>query len=471
MSGDMLAWMDAGARELLLFACFWMVVIGMDDLLFDLLWLGGALRGRWRPVSLAGLGEPAPVRIAIFIPLWQEADVAGPMIDHTLRQWGEGDYCLYLGCYPNDAATRDAVEQAAAHYPGRVRLVLNPRSGPTTKADNLNAMWLALREDAAGNGRGFDAVVLHDAEDLVHPDELALYARLWSSHDMVQIPVVPSADPDSRWIGGHYLDEFAEAHGKEMPLRDRLGAPIPSAGVGVVFRTDLLERLAGQSPTGLPFDAGSVTEDYELGIRAGLSGARCRFVRATGADGSLIVSRGLFPGTIATSIRQKKRWILGIALAGWDRLARLRAQPSLPLRQRFFNGWMRWRDRRSVFAALVLLTSYIALLLSFFSPALRYWMGVEVRSAAPVPQLLEGLLLLTVCLLLWRAILRFCFTLSCYGWGEAWRAVPRMLVSNIIAIMASSRALAAYFPLLRGAAVRWDKTAHRFPGMAGEQAR
>lgn len=35
-------------------------------------------------------------------------------------------------------------------------------------------------------------------------------------------------------MGGHYGDEFVEAHGKEMVVRSRLGIPLPSAGVGDV---------------------------------------------------------------------------------------------------------------------------------------------------------------------------------------------------------------------------------------------
>ena len=46
--------------------------------------------------------------------------------------------------------------------------------------------------------------------------------------------MVPIIAGGARWIGGHYGDEFAEAHGKEMVVRSRLGMPLPSAGVGDV---------------------------------------------------------------------------------------------------------------------------------------------------------------------------------------------------------------------------------------------
>ena len=74
--------------------------------------------------------------------------------------------------------------------------------------------------------------MLHDAEDVVHPLELKLFDRLIEHAGLVQLPVVPLIDPDSRWIGGHYCDEFAEAHIKELVVREAVGAAIPLAGVG-----------------------------------------------------------------------------------------------------------------------------------------------------------------------------------------------------------------------------------------------
>src|SRR3546814_14094175 len=60
---------------------------------------------------------------------------------------------------------------------------------------------------------------------------LALYRRHLCDAAMVQIPVMPLIKRKERWVGGHYGDEFAEAHGKELAVRSRLGLPLPSAGV------------------------------------------------------------------------------------------------------------------------------------------------------------------------------------------------------------------------------------------------
>ena len=86
--------------------------------------------------------------------------------------------------------------------------------------------------------------MLHDAEDVVHPLELSLFDQLIDRAGVIQLPVLPLIDPSSRWISGHYCDEFAEAHAKELVVREAVGASIPLAGVGCAIAREPLARLA-----------------------------------------------------------------------------------------------------------------------------------------------------------------------------------------------------------------------------------
>src|SRR3546814_14414140 len=102
---------------------------------------------------------------------------------------------------------------------------------------------------------------------------------------MVQIPVVPMLCGGSPWVRGHYGDEFAEAHGKELVVRSRLATPMPSAGVGCALTRNALALLAlhrGRQP----FRAASLTEDSELGLLLGRYGLRTRFAAAAHAGGA-----------------------------------------------------------------------------------------------------------------------------------------------------------------------------------------
>lgn len=454
LSTASLQWLVQGAGfELMLFASVGILLLGLDDLLLDALWL--ATRREDRLPGLDDLHAPrVDGRIAVFIPAWDEASVLPLMLARTLTAWRGEDVRLYIGCYPNDTATLFAISALAAREP-RVRLVIGDRPGPTTKGDNLNSMWAALCADERTDNMRFAAIVLHDAEDHVHREELALYRRYLVGHAMVQIPVVPLPSAEAAWVSGHYCDEFAEAHGKELPLRSRAGAPIPSAGVGCALSRNTLTLLAIERG-GQPFRADSLTEDYEIGILIGAYGLRARFVDIVGVSGERIVSRGAFPGELDTAVRQKSRWIAGIALAGWEHLGWTSGTAAGP--NRWLARWMLWRDRRAPIASLVRLAAYFSVILTGIAWAGEALLGWQPRAIGDGLQLL---LTFNMLLLLWRLGMRGHFTARWYGPGQAMRAMPRAFVANVVAILAARRAITLYWHMLRSGQVVWEKTAHR----------
>ncbi len=198
----------------------------------------------------------------------------------------------------------------------------------------------------------------------------------------------------------------------------------------------------------------SLTEDYELGLRIGEDGGRGILVRMRDAQGELIATREYFPDTLAASVRQKARWMIGISLAGWDRLGWTSG-----LRE----SWMRLRDRRAGFAALVLAAAYLGLVLGALMVPGGWLAGVAPK---PWPPLLQGLLAINLGLFAWRLAVRMVFVWHAYGPVEALRSVPRTVVANIIAMMAARRAVFTYVRHLRGQPLGWDKTVHRFPDEA-----
>lgn len=437
-------------RELALFAAVGFLILGASDLLVDLIWIGLKLKRpilRVRPASLDSLPPPRrPGRLAIFIPAWREEAVIGQMLARALHVWDGADFCIFVGCYPNDPATIAAVQAAGDE---RVRLVVGAREGPTTKADNLNSLWRALRS-AEARGKTFKAVVLHDAEDVVHSAELALFDRMIERFDLVQLPVLPLPDPKSRLTAGSYLDEFAESHGKELVVREALGAGIPSAGVGCAIAREAIGLLAG--PGDVPFDADSITEDYEMGLKLHALGRRGAFVRLpAGLKGAVIATREHFPADWHAAIMQKSRWIAGIALSGWDRLGW-----SGGLAER----WMRLRDRQAPLAALLLIIAYFSLLAM---PLLGLAADLAGHPILLVTPLLGTLMTIAAGLLGWRLVMRFAFVARSYGLIEGLRAVPRVIVSNAIAIVAAREALARYARARRTGAAEWGKTSHIFP--------
>lgn len=439
-------------HELLLFAAFWFILGALDELSVDLCWIWLRLTGRAgeRRLSRQFGRDPLTAAAAVLVPAWQEAEVIGAMVSHALRVWPQHDFTIYVGCYRNDPATVEAVIGAACGD-ARVRIVVHDRNGPTTKADCLNRLYSAMAEDETRQGRRYGSVLLHDAEDMVHPAALALIDQALREVSFVQLPVRPEPQPDSVWIAGHYTDEFTEAHAKTLVVRDAIGAAIPAAGVGCGFSRDALGRLAdGRYRAGNsgPFSAECLTEDYELGLLVSEDAGEGRFLRVRDADGQLVATRAYFPARLGEAVRQKTRWIHGIAFQGWDRLG---------WSGKAVDIWMRLRDRRGPLTAIVLAAAYGLLVLEAVLGLARVAGWRETVTMSPA---LRVMLLVTFASFVWRAVWRFAFTTREYGPAEGLRSVLRIPIANIIAIMAGRRALFAYARSLRGGQVVWEKTQH-----------
>lgn len=462
MAGLIVATLAGARNELLLFASFGLLIGGLDDLVFDLIY---GVRRFWRSMTVyrrfprMTAEHLPPARdggtMAVFVPAWDEGAVIGPMLRNCLTCWPDDDVQYFVGVYPNDPATIVAVADVAATT-DRVTMVINARSGPTTKADCLNGLWRGLLRWELARGRSVKAIVLHDAEDVVHSAAMGVLSAMIERFALVQLPVLPLASHTSRWISGHYCDEFAESHAKALTVREALGAAMPSAGVGCAIERGMVGALASDRH-GRPFDPGSLTEDYELGLRIGDQGGRGILMRIRDAQGELIATREYFPDTMNTAVRQKARWIVGIALAGWDRLG---------WGTSFVEAWMRLHDRRSLLAALILVAAYAGLVAGAVVQFATL-LGIGESSALPDP--LPLLLLVNGGLLVWRVAMRMLFVHRAYGMVEALRSVPRMAIANIIAMMAARRAIGIYMGLWAGRALLWDKTVHRFPDLGARR--
>jgi adsorption protein B len=158
----------------------------------------------------------------------------------------------------------------------------------------------------------------------------------------------------------------------------------------------------------------------------------------------------MLPHTLQTSVRQKTRWLTGIALAGWDRLG---------WEGDIAQKWMLCQDRKSIFGTIVVIAGYICLLLTAILAAAQA-QGLYQPPAMRAEIII--LLWLNSAFLLWRLAVRAGFVAALYGPKEALLSVPRSIVSNVIAIMAMRRACTNYLRHCFGAPLTWDKTAHHF---------
>ena len=207
------------------------VVFGADDVLWDVFAL---FRGTGKKrVKLSLINEKPPKMLAVVIAAWHEDAVLGEVVDNLVAsaQYPRSLYRVFLGVYPDDP-------------------------GPTSKAANINHTVRAIREYEAERDVRFASVTIHDAEDVVHPNEFKMTNYLIDDYDALQFPVFPlQRMPRLRLFfktltSSTYADEFAEHHFRTMVMRDELGF-VPSAGTGFAIGRRRGPAAAQQPDRGL----------------------------------------------------------------------------------------------------------------------------------------------------------------------------------------------------------------------------
>ena len=454
------------------------LVSGMDDLFIDICYLLRVLykrlfvAPRYPALREQELRARAEQPIAVMIPAWQESSVIRQMLLNTRSRLDYTNYVIFVGTYPNDPATArevDALEEVGA----RVIRATVPHDGPTNKADCLNWIYHAIRRYEAAEGIAFQIFVMQDCEDVIHPLCYRLFNYLIPRKDMVQLPVLSLERRWREFTGGHYLDEFAQQHYKDLVVRELLDRSLPAAGVGVAFSRRALAAVAAAN-RGEIFSTKSLTEDYDFGFRLKRLGMRQIFVkfeverdvvRGEAESGSrrtrrvreLVGVREYFPATFRSAVRQKSRWVIGIAMQGWSHLG---------WSSDWRTNYMLYRDRKSLITNLATVAGYVVVCV-VLSVWVTQWLWPDAYRFPPIVQrgsTLWYMLLVNFVLLLLRVLQRAYCVWRLHGYQQAALSIPRMAWSNVVNFAATARAIRLYLRYLRtGRAIAWDKTDHIYP--------
>lgn len=352
-----------------------MLVSGIDDLFIDIVYW---LRNAWRRLTVyrqhdrlnyQALYEREEQPLAIMVPAWHETGVIGQMAELAATRFDYENYQIFVGTYPNDPDTQKDVDEVCARFPN-VHKVVCARPGPTSKADCLNNVLDAIFQFERKANLSFAGFILHDAEDVISDMELRLFNYLVGRKDLIQIPVYPFERSWYNFTSLHYLDEFAELHSKDVPVREAVSGQVPSAGVGTCFSRRAVIALL-EDGDGIAFDVQSLTEDYDIGFRLKEKGMEEIFVRFPvirearstpnqrwrfgmyERDTNVICVREYFPDTFQTAVRQKSRWIIGIVYQGFKT-------------HKWSSNWklnyFLWRDRKGALTNFLSFTASLILL-------------------------------------------------------------------------------------------------------------
>lgn len=456
-----------------------MLISGLDDLFIDITyWMRRIKRAltvyqRHPRMHHDALYKPDEKPLAIMVPAWNETGVIGNMAELAATTLDYENYHIFVGTYPNDPDTQRDVDAVCARFVN-VHKVVCARPGPTSKADCLNNILDAITQFERSANFTFAGFILHDAEDVISPLELRLFNYLVDRKDLIQIPVYPFEREWTHFTSMSYIDEFAELHGKDVPVREAIAGQVPSAGVGTCFSRRAVMALL-KDGDGIAFDVQSLTEDYDIGFRLKTKGMEEIFVRfpviptepsgkrpwlQSQRSANTICVREYFPDTFTTAMRQKSRWIIGIVFQGFKTH---RWSDNLTI------NYFLWRDRKGAisnflsFAAMILMLQLIVLYLyqHFWPDA---WQFLSIFSGGPW---LKTLLWLNFALMLNRIAQRIIFVTAYYGIKQGLLSVLRLFWGNLINFMANWRAITQVIQHGDPRRVAWDKTTHDFPSVTG----
>jgi adsorption protein B len=204
---------------------------------------------------------------------------------------------------------------------------------------------------------------------------------------------------------------------------------------------------------------GTVTEDYILGAEAHREGYSSTFVYGCPPDEPTIVGTlEYFPKTFWASVRQKSRWIYGIA---FDATSRLGWSGSL------WDKFFFYRDRKGAITNLLAPLSLLLLIIALL-------IGVKHKSLSPALDLLLATMLvfniIVMSLRLYFKAISFRRIYGVYGIGGILFRWPLAIVINAVAV------LRAWWSFLieSGLASRpitWVKTQHELPPVLEPMAR
>ena len=430
------------------------LLFGVDDLIIDCLaYLKSLFPKKISEKEKHELLTKPEKKMAIMIPAWDEGEVIFATLRGNVKQINYSNYHIYVGVYPNDPTTIEFAKKAQKLYP-QVIPVINTKPGPTSKGQMLNLMVRYILDEEKKSKEPYAGILMQDAEDSIHPLILKLGNDALEKADFVQTPVFSL--PINLWqlTGGTYKDEFAESHTKDLLVRSRLQAGVPSAGVGTFLGRNLCESYIKQNLDLFPED--SLTEDYELGLNSSFKGFNSTFICAyymkEKNQKEFIATREYFPKKMGAAIRQKTRWNAGIILQGWERIG---------WQKGFVKNLFLWRDRKGILTHFLTFLGYFTLLSTMLYEIAFPKQSIEMLLSI---KYIDIILYLCFFMGLNRFIQRLICTYRVYGLMTTLFIPVRWPVAVIVNFCSIIKAIGRYTrSKLLSQKMKWGKTTHEIP--------
>lgn len=296
-------------------------------------------------------GSPPSTRFVFIVAAYNEERVIAGLIESLFRQnYPRSYYDVWVVADNCTDGTATVARRAGAH-------VLE-RSNATERGKN-HALRYAfdhlLAEDTAP-----DAVVIVDADNLVHPDFLALVNENFLRGDQVVQGYLGTKNPDDSNVSRLYYLTYTLANRNCQLARRNAGLVCALGGTGMCISTKLLRRI-GWHPR-------SLTEDLEFSVQAYVEAG----VRSIWNHEAIVYDEK--PTGFLQSLRQRERWMRGHVSVMYRYIGYL-------LRHALIH-----RDFRSFDLALYLLSPFRMMLMGI--PLVLALVGFIVTHGQRVPHFL-----------------------------------------------------------------------------------
>lgn len=236
-------------------------------------------------------------RFAVVVAARNEERVIGGLVESILEQNYPADLRdIYV--VPNNCT--DFTEAAAAAAGAQIIHCLSP---VRSKGGALHQAFGQLM------GRDYDAFVVFDADNVVHPDFLARCNDAIQAGARVCKGQHRAGNPGSSPVAGCYGLYFTSFDWVFNRPRAALGLSAKLVGTGFVVHREVLEHLGGWNTT-------TIAEDAEFAAQCAAAGYRVQWVPEA-------VTYDEAPTQFALSLRQRKRWCSGVMQVGRQEVGRL----------------------------------------------------------------------------------------------------------------------------------------------------
>ena len=224
----------------------------------------------------------------VLVALYEEQGQVDQLADALSRlDWPADRLQILLVCEEGD---KETIARCRLHCDDpRFQTIVCPKSHPQTKPKALNyALPLARGE----------FLVLYDAEDIPHPQQLReAHAKFLTDDNLacLQAPLFIHNETQS-WFTRMFSIEYTTQFALILPVLEKWRAPIPLGGTSNHFRTSVLNKIGAWDPF-------NVTEDADLGIRLARHGYHCGTLKRPTMEEA--------PPVLDVWFKQRSRWIKG----------------------------------------------------------------------------------------------------------------------------------------------------------------